>query len=73
MKQRIIDYINRFGSITTYEAFVDLGCTRLSEYIRQIRLERPVLDEWVKCTNRFGEKTEYKKYYFGGFDEINNN
>lgn len=64
MKQRIIDYIERFGSITTKEAYDDLGCTRLSEYIRQIRLERPVLDEWIKGTNRFGEKTSYKKFYF---------
>lgn len=64
MKDRIIDYINKFGSITTKEAFIDLGCTRLSEYIRQIRLDRPVFDEWINGTNRFGEKTSYKKYYF---------
>ena len=40
MKQKIIDYIEKFGYITTYQAFTDLGCTRLSEYIRQIRQER---------------------------------
>ncbi len=34
MRQRILDYIIRFGSITTKQAFEDLGCTRLSEYIR---------------------------------------
>ena len=64
MKQRIIKYIEQFGSITTREAFIDLGCTRLSEYIRQIRLDRPVNDEWVSGVNRFGERTAYKKYYF---------
>ena len=64
MKQRIIDYINKFGSITTFQAFVDLGCTRLSEYIRQIRQERVVLDETISKKNRYGENVWYKKFYF---------
>ena len=64
MKDRIIRYIEEFGSITTKEAFIDLGCTRLSEYIRQIRLDRPVYDEWIAGKNRFGESVHYKKFYF---------
>lgn len=64
MKERIVKYIEEFGSITTRDAFIDLGCTRLSEYIRQIRLDRPVNDEWIKGINRFGETIHYKKYYF---------
>lgn len=66
MKNRVLNYMKEFGSITTYDAFVDLGCTRLSEYIRQIRMDYVVKDEWVKTTNRFGEKTEYKKYWIEG-------
>ena len=61
MKQRIIDYINEFGSITTFQAFTDLGCTRLSEYIRQIRQERVVLDETIATKNRYGDRTWYEK------------
>jgi hypothetical protein len=64
MKQRIIDYIEKFGSITTFQAFTDLGCTRLSEYIRQIRQDRVVLDETIATKNRYGDKTWYKKFYF---------
>ncbi len=37
MRERVLNYIIQFGSITTQEAFEDLGCTRLSEYIRQLR------------------------------------
>ncbi len=66
MKQRVLDYMLKFGSITTKQAYEDLGCSRLSEYIRQIRQDVIVLDEWVKGVNRYGEKTEYKKYYLGG-------
>lgn len=64
MKERIIKYIEEFGSITTFQAFTDLGCTRLSEYIRQIREERQVYDETITTKNRYGEKTWYKKFYF---------
>lgn len=63
MKERILNYIKMFGSITTYQAFTDLGCTRLSEYIRQLRLEYIIKDEWITTTNRYGEKVQYKKYW----------
>lgn len=63
MKNRILNYIRDFGSITTFEAFTELGCTRLSEYIRQLRLEYNIQDEWIKGKNRYGEKIEYKKYW----------
>ena len=63
MKDRVLKYIRDFGSITTFEAFTELGCTRLSEYIRQLRLEYHILDEWISNTNRYGEKVQYKKYW----------
>lgn len=63
MKERILDYIREFGSITTKDAFIDLGCTRLSEYIRQLRLEYHINDKWEEGQNRWGEKTQYKRYF----------
>lgn len=63
MKNRILEHIKGFGSITTFEAFTYLGCTRLSEYIRQLRLEYNIKDEWVEDINRYGEKIQYKKYW----------
>lgn len=63
MKIEVLNYLKDFGSITTYQAFTDLGCTRLSEYIRQLRLTYQIDDEWVETTNRYGEKVRYKKYY----------
>ena len=64
MQERVEKYINDFGSITTKQAFEDLGCTRLSEYIRRIRLERVVADSWEKGVNRYGDKVEWKKYFY---------
>lgn len=63
VKNRVLEYIERFGSINTFQAFMDLGCTRLSEYIRQLRLDYNIQDEWINGINRFGEKIKYKNYY----------
>ena len=63
MRERVLDYIKKFGSITTYQAFVDLGCTRLSEYIRQLRQDYFIADEWIQTTNRYGKKVQYKRYW----------
>jgi hypothetical protein len=63
MRERIIGYMKEFGSITTYNAFIDLGCSRLSEYIRQIKEEYKVADEWIHTINRYGEPVKYKRYW----------
>ena len=63
-KQRIINYIREFGSITSYEAYSDLGITQLGARIDQLKKEGfKFRTEWESNTNRFGEKTEYKRYY----------
>lgn len=66
MKNRVLNYIVEFGSITTKQAYDDLGCTRLSEYIRQLRQEMEIDDEVLTGTNRYGEKVFWKRYYLGG-------
>ena len=63
-KQRIINYIREFGSITSYEAYADLGITRLGARIDQLKKEGyEFRTEWESSTNRFGERTDYKRYY----------
>ena len=66
MKNRVLNYIVEFGSITTKQAFEDLGCTRLSEYIRQLREEMEIEDEVITGINRYGEKVFWKRYFLGG-------
>lgn len=63
-KQRIINYIREFGSITSYEAYADLGITQLGARIDQLKKEGyEFKTEWESSTNRFGERTDYKRYY----------
>lgn len=67
MKQRILDHLLKFGTITTWEAIKEYGCTRLSQYIYLLRNEGYlVINSWEKATNRFGEPVHFKKYVLGG-------
>mgnify|MGYP001163166756 CR=1 FL=1 len=61
----ILNHLKEHGTITTWEAIQEYGVTRLSEFIRQIRQDYNITDEWVGTTNRYGKKVEYKKYRMG--------
>ena len=39
MKERVLQYILDFGSVSTWDAIKDLGCTRLSAYIYMLKKE----------------------------------
>jgi hypothetical protein len=63
--QRILDYIERFGSITQLEALRDLGIMRLASRISDLRrLGYPIVADRVEITNRFGEKGRICSYRF---------
>lgn len=62
--RRVIDYIERFGSITTLEAVRDLGVMRLASRINDLRKEGyPIVSEYIKVKNRYGEHTSVKRYW----------
>lgn len=63
MENRVLNYMLEFGSITMKQAFEDLGCTRLSEYIRRLRTRMTIEDEIITGINRYGEKVFWKKYF----------
>ena len=63
-KASILAYISNLGSISRFEAYADLGITQLGARIDQLKKEGfKFRTEWESNTNRFGEKTEYKRYY----------
>lgn len=61
-RQRIIDYIKKFGSITSKDAYNDLGITQLATRIRELK-ERgyEFKTEWESSKNRYGEKVDFNK------------
>ena len=69
--EKILDYIDRFGSITTLQAFTDLGCTRLASRICDLRQKGyAIADKQEKSKNRFGETVHYKRYYIAKEGEL---
>ena len=65
--ERVIRYIKDFGSITTLEAFVELGIVRLGARISELRKGGTIIigkNETVK--NRYGEPCRIKRYYLKG-------
>jgi hypothetical protein len=63
-QQRVFDYMKDFGSITTLEACNDLGETRLSARIFELKDRGfDISYEWVEVLNRYKEKCRVKRYY----------
>lgn len=63
-KERIIKYIKKFGSITSKQAYDDLGVTQLGARIDQLKKEGyQFKTEWEHKKNRFQEPTTYKRYF----------
>jgi hypothetical protein len=61
--------MNDFGSITTYDAFKDIGCTKLTTRISELRKEGYLIIGTAETsTNRYGEKVTYNRYRMGGAD-----
>lgn len=63
MKDRILKHLKDKGSITTWEAITEYGCTKLQEYIRRLRKIYTIDDEWIYTKNRYNEETKYKRYF----------
>lgn len=63
-KQRCLDYLKKYGSISTLEAIYDLGNTRLSDAIYRLRKDGYIItNKSESCINRFGKKTYYDRYF----------
>lgn len=60
---RIVAFCDAYGSITSLDAFVELGCTRLASRIFDLT-ERGYAFSRVTETrnNRFGEPVRYTRY-----------
>lgn len=61
--ERIVDYIEEFGSITQLEALRDLGVMRLASRISDLkRLGYPIESRIETVTNRYNEPCRVKRY-----------
>lgn len=65
-RERIVDYINEHGFITSYDAYAKLGITQLATRIKELKEidGYRIITEWV-----YKEDTHYKKYKIEVEDE----
>lgn len=69
-KEKVIDYINDFGSISSFEAYKDLGITQLGARIWELKKDGvEIRTRWKEIFNRYGESVKYKEYYLGGTEK----
>jgi hypothetical protein len=62
-QQRVFDYMVEFGSISTLQAFNDLGESRLSAMIFELKKKGVhIADERKAVKNRWGESRWIKEY-----------
>jgi hypothetical protein len=59
----ILQYLNDFGSITTFESYTELGITRLASRVNDLKHQGYKFnEEWVSKKNRYGKMICFKKY-----------
>lgn len=62
-RQRIIEYIRTFGSITSWEAYSDLGITQFATRVKELKEDGyEFRTEWESRKNRYGETVSFKRY-----------
>ena len=61
--EMILNYIDQFGSISPMEAFMDLGITKLSTRISEMRKAGYEFSKAMESReNRFGKVCHYMRY-----------
>lgn len=61
-ENRVLKHLKDFGSITSWEAIMEYGVTRLSAVIFNLRKEYNIKGTTVTAKNRYGEPVHYTRY-----------
>lgn len=65
--EKILKYMNDFGSISPMEAFADLGITKLATRISEMRKDGIDFGQRMEFgKNRYGERVHYMRYWKEG-------
>lgn len=63
--EKILQYIEEYGSITPLDALREFGCMRLASRISDLkRAGYDIKREFELSRNRYGEKIRYARYMF---------
>lgn len=63
-RQNIIKYMREYGSITSWEAYMNLGITQFASRVNELKGEGYLfVTQWEKKKNREGKLVKFKRYY----------
>lgn len=63
-KEKIINYIQKFGSVTSWEAYRDLGITQFAARVKELKEKGYEFEtKWEKNENKEGRMVRFKRYY----------
>lgn len=66
-KIRVLQHLEKYGSITSMDAFKEYGITRLAARIKDLReLGYDIITIMIENKNRYNEDTRYAKYVLKG-------
>lgn len=70
-RDRVLQFIKENGSITSWQAYAELGCTQLATRIKELK-ERgyEFTTTRVNVENRYGDKTHYDEYRLVGEKQL---
>ena len=61
--ERVLEYIEEYGSITQLEALQQIGCMRLASRISDLKkMGYPITSKVEAVKNRYGENCYIKRY-----------
>jgi len=65
-KKKIMEYMKKFGSVTSWEAYRELGITQFATRIKELKEEGYTFEtKWEKRKNQEGKRVNFKRFYFG--------
>lgn len=71
--ERIVEYMNKYGSITQLQAYVDIGCVRLPSRIHDLKRKGyAIRREMIKVKNREGCQVPIARYSLAEVDHADN-
>lgn len=64
--EKVLDYLKKHGTITTYESYIKLKITRLPARINELRNQGyDIPGEMETAVNQDGERVKFKRYRWG--------
>lgn len=70
-KDRVLQHLREVGTLTSWEAIKEYGCTRLADVIFRLKDKHSITTEIINSKNRFGDDTRYAKYTYVGEKSLN--